>query len=262
MPGQLQSLRVDQILIRGRHCKDNAVRLGDVFGNQVTCLFLDIRRLVANGDLCLMLERAVDQPPSKSTCLCKTWQIDQGKTEDMGRVDFEVDRLSVDAFVASRYPGSLIFNLPLDLVEVVKLATGYVTKLAPLILSSYTGGSMWYVDLVAFRFVLVIAWNIDQLQYQGPSSDDAAATRQEVSANNVLKYRRLARRLRSYNNLVKRLVREFNVHVWEAYNLRQVKRIVSDCVKDKILQFVDYIEQVFSEGCHFVLPSIRCMPVR
>jgi len=206
MPGQLQSLRVDQILVCWRHRKDNAVGLGDIFGNQVACLLLDIRRLIANGDLCLMLECILDQPPSRSTCLCKTWQIDQGKAEDMGRVDFEIDRLAVDAFVASRYPGSLILNLPLDLAKIVKLATGNVTKLAPLVLSSYTGGGMWYIDLVAIRSVVAIAWNIDQLQYQRPSSDDAAATRQEVSANNILKHRRLSRRLRSYNNLVIKLV--------------------------------------------------------
>lgn len=39
----------------------------------------------------------------------------------------------------------------------------------------------------------------------------------------------------------------------KAYNLWQVKRIISDGVEYKVLQFVDHVKEVFSEGGHFQL---------
>lgn len=51
MAGQLERFRVDQVNVGGRNGKDDTVRLGDVFGDEVACLLLDISRLVANGYL-------------------------------------------------------------------------------------------------------------------------------------------------------------------------------------------------------------------
>lgn len=51
MPGELEGLRVDDVDIRWRNSQDDAVRLGDVLRNEVTCLLLDIRRLISNGNL-------------------------------------------------------------------------------------------------------------------------------------------------------------------------------------------------------------------
>lgn len=126
------------------------------------------------------------------TRLCETGQIDQCETENVRRVDFEVDGLSVDALVTSCYPGRLILNLSLDLAKVIELAARNVTELAPLILTGYTGGSVWYIELIAFRLVLSLAWHIDELQNERSSGDDAASTRQEIPSDNVLQHRRLS----------------------------------------------------------------------
>lgn len=54
MAGQLQCFRVDKIDVRGGDSKDDTVRLGDIFGNEISGLLLDICRLVANGYLQLL----------------------------------------------------------------------------------------------------------------------------------------------------------------------------------------------------------------
>lgn len=61
---------------------------------------------------------------------------------------------------------------------------------------------MWDMDLVVVVFV-ALAGKVDELQDKWPTCDDATASREKVSANNVLKHRRLSRRLRSYYNLYK-----------------------------------------------------------
>lgn len=35
------------------------------------------------------------------------------------------------------------------------------------------------------------------------------------------------------------------------YNLGEIQAIISDSIKDQILQLVDYAEQIFAESCHF-----------
>ena len=95
----------------------------------------------------------------------------------MRRVDFEVDGLSVDALVASCYPGRLVLDLPLDLAEVVKFTARDVTKLAPLVLTGYTGGGVWYVYLITLRLVIPVAWNIDELKNEWSAGDNAASAR-------------------------------------------------------------------------------------
>lgn len=106
----------------------------------------------------------------------------------MRGVDLEVDRLSVDALVASSYPGRLVLNLPLDLTKVVELATRDVTKLGPFVLTSYTSWRMRYVNLITLGLVFSVTRDVDELQDQRSSCDNATSTRQKVPANNVLKY--------------------------------------------------------------------------
>lgn len=42
MAGQLQSFRVNEIDVRGGYGKDDAVRFGDILGDEVAGLLLDI----------------------------------------------------------------------------------------------------------------------------------------------------------------------------------------------------------------------------
>lgn len=122
------------------------------------------------------------------THLRKTWQVDQGQAQDVGRVDFEVNGLSVDALVVACYSRRLILNLPFHFTEVVEAATHHVVELGPLILTSNTCGSVWDIDLIAIRFVVSGAWNIDELQNQRPARDNAASSGQKVPSYYVLEY--------------------------------------------------------------------------
>jgi hypothetical protein len=119
------------------------------------------------------------------TNLCETGQINERQAEDVRRVDLQVDRLPVDALVASCYPRGFVFDLALDLGEVVEPLTGDVEKLSPLLLASYTCGSVWYVDLIVVVFV-AFAREVDELEDERPACDDTAATGKKVFADNVL----------------------------------------------------------------------------
>lgn len=114
----------------------------------------------------------------------------------MWRVYLKVDRLSVDALVVSCYSCSLVLNFPPDLAEVVETATRNVIELGPLILPCHAGGCVRYVDLIVLRLVAV-AGNVDELQDQRSSGDDAASSWKEISTDNVLENRRLSGRLRT-----------------------------------------------------------------
>lgn len=51
MAGEFESLGVDKINVGGRYRKDYAVRLCNIFGDEVTGLLLNIGWLITNGDL-------------------------------------------------------------------------------------------------------------------------------------------------------------------------------------------------------------------
>ena len=105
----------------------------------------------------------------------------------MGRVDFEVDRLAVDALVVARDTRRLALNLALDLLEVVEPPAGNVVKLGPFALAGDRSRRVRDMDSVAVRLAAV-AGDVDELEDQRPASDDAAAAGQKVTANNVLEY--------------------------------------------------------------------------
>jgi len=52
MSGELQGFRVDDVDVGRGDGKDDAVGLRDVLGDEVSSLLLDVRGLVADGDLC------------------------------------------------------------------------------------------------------------------------------------------------------------------------------------------------------------------
>lgn len=112
----------------------------------------------------------------------------------MGRVDLKVDGLTIDALVVSSNSGRLVLNLPLDLTEIVEATTGNVVELSPFVLTSNRGRGVWHVNLIAFGSVGV-AGDVDELQNQRTTSDDAASSWEKVATHNVFQYRRLSRRL-------------------------------------------------------------------
>ena len=68
----------------------------------------------------------------------------------MWRVYFEVDRLSVDALVVTSYPGRLVLDLSLYILEIRKATIGNVVELCPFWLRRYTRRSMRYMNFVSF----------------------------------------------------------------------------------------------------------------
>jgi hypothetical protein len=116
-------------------------------------------------------------------------QINKRQAEDVRRVDFEVDGLSVDALVVSCNSRRLGFNLALDLAKVVEFAPRDVEELAPFLLAGYTRWGMWDVDLVVLVGIFAFAGKIDELENKRPSCYDAATSGEKVSADNIFEHR-------------------------------------------------------------------------
>lgn len=64
--------------------------------------------------------------------LRQTGQIDQCQIQDMGRIDFEVDRLTRDALVVTGDASRLVFDFALDIAKIGEAAVGYVVEFCPL----------------------------------------------------------------------------------------------------------------------------------
>ena len=107
----------------------------------------------------------------------------------MWRKYFEVDGLAIDALVAPCDSCSLVFDFPLDIAEVVEPPVGDVVELGPFISSRLIGVPVDRGPCI----LTIIARNVDELQDEGPSSNDTAASGEKISADNVLEHRRLAR---------------------------------------------------------------------
>jgi hypothetical protein len=104
------------------------------------------------------------------------------------REDLEADGLPADALVVSCYPRRLVLDFALDLLEVEELPTGDVEELGELLLAGDACRGVWDVDFIAVVFV-AIARDVDELQNERSASNDAAATREEVLADDVLEHR-------------------------------------------------------------------------
>ena len=123
------------------------------------------------------------------TNLGQTRQINKRQTENMGRVDLQVDWLSVDALVVASNSRCFGLNLAFDLGEVVEPPPGNVQELSPLLLAGYAGWGVRNVDFVVFVGVIALARDVDELENERSSSNDTAAAGEKVSANDVLDYR-------------------------------------------------------------------------
>lgn len=135
MAGEFEGLRVDNIDICRGNGENNTVRLCDILRNQVACLFLDICGLIADGYLAtrddeLAWFKSVTAHV-KVAHLGQTWQIDESQVEDIWRVDFEIDGLSVDALVRSCHTRGLVLDLTLDIGEVCELSAGDMVEFCP-----------------------------------------------------------------------------------------------------------------------------------
>lgn len=197
-------------------------------------MFLNVRRLVSNGDL------------------GKTWQINQSQTQDVRRVHLEVDGLSVDALVRACDPVGLIFNLPLDFLEIVESAAGDVVELSPLVLTGDGLGGVRNVDCIVFGLVGARGGNVDELQDKRSPCYDAATAREKVTADNVLEDGGFSGGLGADGDLCAVLARASVLAELEGgtNNLREIQRIIADGVEDQVLQLVDHAEQVFSKSSH------------
>lgn len=98
--------------------------------------------------------------------------------------DLEVDGLAIDALVASRDSRRLVFDLPLDIAEVSEAPVGDVVELGPLVPRSLSDVPVGGVRVI----IALIAWDVDELQNERPSSTDAAATGQEIPADDVFEH--------------------------------------------------------------------------
>ena len=107
----------------------------------------------------------------------------------MGGIYLQVYGLPVDSLVAACHSGRFILDLAFDVGEVAEPPVGNVVKLSPFRGSGKARGAVRTRSGLVVGFVIR---NIDKLQDQGPPGDDAASTRQEVSADNVFKHRRLS----------------------------------------------------------------------
>ena len=86
------------------------------------------------------------------------------------------------------FPAILAVSFSISRFTSLKLcesAIGYVVELGPFWLCSHTRGRVWSGRIVLRRYV-------DELEDERSSSYDAAATRQEVPADDVLEDRRLS----------------------------------------------------------------------
>lgn len=98
--------------------------------------------------------------------------------------NLEVDGLAINALIASRNSRSLIFDFPLDIAKIGEPPVGDVVKLGPFVPSSLSR-----VPVGGVRVVLALfAWDVDELQNERPPSNDAAATGEEISADDVLEH--------------------------------------------------------------------------
>ena len=106
----------------------------------------------------------------------------------MWGVDLEVDGLPVDTLVVSCNSGCLIFDFSLYLGEIIESPSGYVQEFTPFLLSGYTSRSVWHMDFIVFLSILPFARKVDELKNKRSAGNDTAASRQEVSTDNVLEH--------------------------------------------------------------------------
>lgn len=186
MSRQLQGLGVNNINVRRRDSKDNAVWLRDILGDKVSCLLLDIAGLVANRYLCTC-QLLISQRASHCSYLGETREINKSQAQHMWRVYLQVDGLSVDTLVVPGNPRRLVLDFAFHILEVCKLAPWDVMEFSPFALRLDAGGCMGYMYFASFRCVIV-AWDVDKLQNEGSPSNYATASGKKVPSDNILQH--------------------------------------------------------------------------
>lgn len=187
----------------------------------------------------------------------------------MWRVHLQVDRLPVDALVVSRYSRCFGLDLALDLCKVIEPPPGNVQELSPLLLSCYAGRCVRHVDFVALFGIVAFAGEVDKLQNKRSPCYDAATSGEKVPADNVLEDRRFSRRLRTYDNLDRSVLRILHAVARSSrafssvfccgacasaggatYNLGQVEGVIADGVENEVLEPVDDVEELLAQRRH------------
>lgn len=101
----------------------------------------------------------------------------------MGRVYLEVDGLSIDRLVAACHARCFIFDFAFDVREVSKPPVRNVMELGPFRSSGSFGRPIWIQGSLRYRLIL---GHVDELENERTSRDDATASREEISADDVL----------------------------------------------------------------------------
>ena len=101
----------------------------------------------------------------------------------MGRVDLQVDGLSVYPLVVPCYARRLIFNFALDLLEVPEPSPRYMVEFRPLILRGDSCGCMRFRSFVV---VWLVGRDVDELEDERSPGHYTGTPRQEVSPDDVL----------------------------------------------------------------------------
>jgi hypothetical protein len=117
--------------------------------------------------------------------LCQSRKVDQRKVEDVRRVDLEIDRLAVDALVASSYPRGFILDLSLNVAKIRESSAWDMMELGPLRASSGSRRSIWIVEGIWRIFILL---NVDELQDQRSTCANATSSREEISADDIFQH--------------------------------------------------------------------------
>ena len=112
----------------------------------------------------------------------------------MWGVDLEVDGASVDSLVAASNPRRLGLDFPANVGKVKEAPVGLMEEFSKL------GGLGRGRRFGRFRIVIV-GGDVDELEDQRTTSDDARATGQEVPSDDILQNRRLSTTLRADDDL-------------------------------------------------------------
>jgi len=110
----------------------------------------------------------------------------------MRREDLQVDGLPVYALVITCNACSLCLDLPLHFSKVVPFSARHMMELGPFPLRRDTGWRMGDLYLVVGGPAVTLAGDVDELEDERSPCNNAAASGQKISSDNVLEHRRLA----------------------------------------------------------------------
>lgn len=104
-----------------------------------------------------------------------------------------------DALVVTGDTSGLVLDLAFDIAEVGEAAVGDMVELGPF--TGSRGGVVPLGGVVGGGGFSVLVRDVDELEDQRSTSDNATASRQKISTDNVLEDGGLASRLGAYDDL-------------------------------------------------------------